>query len=93
MAVDLKIPFLATAGLEIRKLLSDLNVTGDAKYGDIINTIITFLKPTTNITLERKKIFKIQRKDEDTKSYRIWLRKQEKLCDFENTQTDSITDQ
>ena len=85
--------FLSIAGLEMRRLVNGLTITDD-KFESIIIAIKKFLKPVTNIILERHRFFGLQRNEsEDIASFLVRLRRQSKLCNFANEEIDSVSNQ
>ena len=94
--VDVKLNiklFLSIGGLELRKLVNNLQVTDD-KFSSTIAALKKYFKPVTNFILERHRFFNLSREtSEDIASFIVRLRRQASLCEFENTDIDSVTNQ
>ena len=77
----------------MRRLVNGLTITDD-KFESIIIAIKKFLKPVTNIILERHRFFGLQTNEsEDIASFLVRLRRQSKLCNFANEEIDSVSNQ
>ena len=90
--------FLAVAGLEVRRLVSGLNVT-DKSCEALITAIRNHLKPVKNTLIARHSFFNaIQENNENINAYLVRLKQLASHCDFldcteENFQNQMIRDQ
>ena len=67
---------LATGGLILRKIVNGLNLV-DNKFSTLINAVKKYMKPVTDLVVERHKFFSMRRNDEeDLSAYVVRLRRQ-----------------
>ena len=80
--------FFSTAGIELRTLASGL--TYENTFESLITAIRTYLRPITNLVVERHTFFTLTQDPTETfQSYLVRLRKQVKRCDFSDTSVDT----
>jgi len=85
---------LSVAGLELRKLVNNLPIADKNDFDAIIVSLKKYFKPVTNLILERHRFFSLVREpSEDIATFLVRLRKQAKLCEFETTTVDTVTNQ
>ena len=84
---------LAIGGLSLRKIVNGLNLV-DKKFSTLINVVKKYMKPVTDLVVERHKFFSMRRNDEeDLSAYVVRLRRQGRLCNFEDNTIDSVENQ
>ena len=84
---------LAIGGLSLRKIVNGLNLV-DNKFSTLINAVKKYMKPVTDLVVERHKFFSMRRNDEeDLSAYVVRLRRQGRLCNFEDNTIDSVENQ
>jgi len=84
--------FLTIAGIEVRTLVSGL--THDDTFGGIIAAIRKYLRPFSNVVVERNKFFTLkQESDEEIQHFLVRLKQQVIKCDFSDDSVDTIDNQ
>ena len=84
--------FLHIAGLEILNLVSALK--HDGTFKGVIESIRQYLKPITNVTVERHNFFSMTQSETETvQQYMVRLKKQIQMCNFTDTEVDTIENQ
>ena len=85
--------FITIGGLELRKVVNSLNLPDD-KFDSMIIALKKFIRPIKNLVLERHKFLSLKRDvGEDISAFIVRLRHSASMCEFENTDVDSITNQ
>ncbi len=84
--------FLTIAGVEVRTLVSGL--THDDTFGGIITAIRKYLRPFSNVVVERNKFFTLkQESDEEIQHFLVRLKQQVIKCNFSDDSVDTVDNQ
>ena len=84
--------FLTIAGVQVRNLVKGL--THDGTYAGITEAIKKYIRPFSNVVVERNKFFSLKQEEgEDLQQFLVRLKQQVNKCDFKDTTVDTVDNQ